>query len=128
MKQDLLGDMFVNVKNAESIGRGECITPASKVIKDVLMIMQKTGYIGEFEYIDNGKGGLFKVKLLGKINDCGVIKPRFSVSRQDFINWEKRFLPASSLGVLIVSTSKGVITHADAKKQNVGGRLLGYVY
>jgi small subunit ribosomal protein S8 len=128
MKHDLLADMFSVIKNAESIGQKSCITPASKVIKNILLIMQSTGYIGDFEHTDDGKGGRFKIELLGKINDCGVIKPRFSVSKQDFIKWEKRYLPASSLGILLVSTTNGVMNHSDAKKHNTGGRLLGYVY
>ncbi len=80
------------------------------------------------EHIDNGKSGQFKIKLLGKINKCGAIKPRFSVGGAEFIAWEKRFLPAAELGILLVSTSQGVITHKEAKKKNIGGKLLGYVY
>jgi small subunit ribosomal protein S8 len=128
MRHDLLADMFSTIKNAEAIGKPGCVTPASSLIKDILLIMQKSGYIGEFEFIDNGKGGLFRIQLLGKINKCGVIKPRFSVSKQDFISWEKRFLPASSLGILLVSTSQGVVSHSEAKNKNIGGKLLGYVY
>jgi small subunit ribosomal protein S8 len=128
MRHDLLADMFSIIKNAEAIGKHACVTPASNLIKHILLIMQKGGYIGEFEFIDDGKGGEFKVQLLGKVNDCGVIKPRFSVSSKDFIDWEKRYLPASSLGILLVSTSQGVISHSDAKKNNVGGKLLGFIY
>lgn len=128
MRHDLLADMFSILKNAESIGKTGCTAPASNLIKDILRILQKAGYIGEFEFVDNGKGGLFKVHMVGKINDCGVIKPRFSVKGREFIAWEKRFLPAASLGLLLVSTSRGVLSHTEAKKQNIGGKLLGYCY
>lgn len=128
MRHDLLADMFSIIKNAESIGKDGCITPASNLIKNILLIVQKSGYIGDFELIDDGKGGSFKISLLGKINDCGVIKPRFSVSKHDFISWEKRFLPASAMGMLLVSTSQGIKSHTEAKKLNIGGKLLGYVY
>ncbi len=128
MRHDLLADMFSILKNAETIGKHGCVTPASNLIKHILLLIQKGGYIGEFEFVDNGRGGEFKVQLLGKMNDCGVIKPRFSVSSKDFIGWEKRYLPASSMGILLVSTSRGVISHSDAKKNNVGGKLLGFVY
>ena len=128
MRHDLVADTFSIVKNAEAIGKGACVTPASKLVKNILTIMRKNGYIGDFESIDNGRGGLFRITLLGRINDCGVIKPRFSVPRKDFISWEKRFLPASASGVLIVSTSQGVMGHEDVKKKNIGGKLLGYVY
>lgn len=128
MRHDLVADLFSIVKNAEAIGKKECVAPASSLIKNILMIMQKGGYIGDFEFTDDGKGGTFKVALLGRINDCGVIKPRFSVPRQDFIKWEKRFLPANKYGLLFVSTSQGVMGHEDAKKARIGGKLLGFVY
>jgi small subunit ribosomal protein S8 len=128
MRHDIIADMFSIIKNAESIGKPECVTPASKLIKNMLLIIQREGYIGQFEHIDDRKGGRFKVSLLGKINNCGAIKPRFSVGSRDFITWEKRFLPAASLGILIVSTSKGVISHKEAKEKDTGGKLLGYVY
>jgi small subunit ribosomal protein S8 len=128
MRHDLLADMFSVIKNAEGIGKHACVTPASNLIKHILLIMQKGGYIGEFEFVDNGRGGEFKVQLLGKVNDCGVIKPRFSVSSDGFIGWEKRYLPASGMGILLVSTSQGVLAHGEAKKKNVGGKLLGFVY
>ena len=128
MRHDIIADVFSAIKNAEDIGKTECVTPASSLIKNMLLIMQKEKYIGEFEYIDDGRGGRFRIKLLGKINRCGAIKPRFSVPKAEFINWEKRFLPAATLGILLVSTSSGVVSHKEAKKKGIGGRLIGYVY
>lgn len=128
MRHDLLADMFSILKNSEAIGRTKCVTPASKIIRDTLKVMQKNKYIGEFEFIDNGRGGKFKIKLLGKINDCNVIKPRYSVKKKQIINLEKRFLPASEIGTLILTTSKGIIDQRRAEKENTGGKVLGYVY
>ncbi len=128
MRHDTIADMFSIIKNAEAIGKTVCVTPASNLIKNMLLIMQKEKYIGEFEHIDDGKSGQFSIKLLGRINKCGAIKPRFSVGHADFIAWEKRFLPAAELGVLLVSTSQGVISHKEAKKKSIGGKLLGYIY
>jgi len=128
MKHDLLADAFTVMRNAEFTGKKECVTPASKLIKNILLLMQSKGYIGDFELVDDGKGGRFKVQLLGRINNCGVIKPRFSVRKEEFASWEKRFLPAKGMGMLMLSTSAGVIEHENARKGNTGGRLLGYVY
>jgi small subunit ribosomal protein S8 len=128
MKHDLLADVFSVIKNTEAIGRKSCMTPASKVIKGVLKSMQKHGYIGEFEYIDDGKGGKFKIKLLGRINNANVIKPRFSVPVSEFIRWEKRYLPADNIGILILTTSRGIMDQRDAKEKGTGGKLLGFVY
>lgn len=128
MRQDLLADMFTVIKNAERIGKGECVVPSSKIIKEILKLMQKNKYIGSFEFIDDGKSGKFRVELLGRINDCGVIRPRFYLKKDEFISWEKRFLPSVNVGILFVTTPKGIIDHRHTKKEGIGGALLGYIY
>lgn len=126
---DPLADAMSIIKNAEDVGKGECIIqPASKLIGNTLKVMADLGYIGEFEFVDDGKSGMFKVDLHGKINKCGVIKPRFSTQVSDLEKWEKRFLPSRNFGALIMSTSQGVISHVDARERGIGGQLLAYVY
>jgi len=128
MLQDRLADTLSTIKNAERVGKKECLTSASKIIKSVLKIMQEHGYIGAFEYIDDGRGGKFKIDIKGKIIDCNVIKPRHSVIVEYFEKWEKRFLPAREFGLLILSTSKGIMDHKKAKQLHIGGRLIAFVY
>lgn len=126
---DPLADALSHMKNTENAGMLTCIVkPASKLIGKVLRLMQEHGYIGEFEFIDDGKSGKFKVKLLGRLNDCGVIRPRHPVGKKDFEKFEKRYLPASGFGVLAVTTPEGVMSHYQAKERDIGGRLLAYVY
>ncbi|RLJ09560.1 MAG: 30S ribosomal protein S8, partial [Candidatus Aenigmatarchaeota archaeon] len=91
-------------------------------------ILHEHNYIGDFKYIEDGKGGKFRVKLIGRINKCGSIRPRFSVSVDDLIRWEKKYLPASGIGILIVTTSKGIMDQNQVRKERTGGKLLGYVY
>lgn len=128
MLQDPLADVLSAIKNAERIGRKNCLTRASKEIKSVLKVLQDHDYIGAFEFIDDGRGGKFKVELKGKVIDTNVIKPRFSVDVDEFEKWEKRFLPARNVGLLVVTTNKGVVDHKKAKEMNVGGKLLCFVY
>jgi len=128
MKHDLIADMFSTLKNMEKIGRKECIVPNSKLIQNILKVMQDNKYIGSTEVIEDGRGGKIKVSLVGRINDCNVIKPNFSVKKDEFINFEKRYLPAHNIGVLILTTSKGIMDQNEAEKKGTGGRLLGYVY
>ena len=65
--------------NDETRNKREClISPASKLIGSVLRVLQIDGYIGKFEFIDDGRFGKFDVQLLGRINKCGIIKPRSS--------------------------------------------------
>ena len=126
---DPLADALSTIKNAESIGKPSCtIKPASKLIGNVLKVMKDRGYLGEFEFVDDGKAGVYNLELIGRINKCGAIKTRYSVKTTDFEKWEKQFLPAKNFGTLIVTTSKGVISQYEARENDVGGQLLAYVY
>jgi small subunit ribosomal protein S8 len=126
---DTLANGLTTIMNNEMRNMRECIiSPASKLLGSVLRVMQLNGYIGEFEFMDDGRAGKFKVQLLGRINQCGAVKPRFSVKSDEFERWEKAFLPSRDIGVLVVSTSEGVFSHQEVKKKGIGGRLLGFVY
>lgn len=129
---DTLANALATIMNNEMRGKKEAIImPASKLIINVLKVMQQEGYIGEFEYIDDGRWGKIRVQLLGRINKCGVIKPRFSVKYRDLErmpHWLRKYLPSRDIGILILSTSQGVMTHKEALKRRIGGVLLAYVY
>jgi small subunit ribosomal protein S8 len=126
---DPLADAVTSLMNNELRNKREClITRASKLIGSVLKVMQKNGYIGEYEFIDDGRSGKFHVQLLGRINKCGVVKPRHSVKVGELEFFEKRYLPSRDIGFLIISTPKGVISNRDAKEMNTGGKLLAYIY
>jgi len=128
MRHDLLADALSAIKNAERVGKKETYVKASKLVKNVLEVFKQYGYIKDFEFIDDGRGGLLKILLKGKIIDTNVIKPRHAVKVTEFQKFEKRYLPAREFGILIVSTSKGVMSHKDAIKKHIGGKLLAYVY
>jgi small subunit ribosomal protein S8 len=126
---DPLADALSIIKNAEAVGKDSCtIRPASKLIGNVLKVMNDRGYIGDFEFVEDGKAGIYTVELIGRINKCGAIKPRYSVGVTEFERWEKQFLPAKNFGVLILTTPKGVISQYEARENNVGGQLLSFVY
>lgn len=129
MQTDPLADALTVIRNAERVGKREAVvTPASKLVGRVLKVMQDQGYIGPFEYEDDGRGGLYRVNLTGVINNCGVIKPRYSIKKADFDEYESRYLPARDFGSLILTTTAGVIDQYKAKEAGTGGRLLAYVY
>lgn len=129
MMHDTLSSALSNILNAEKVGKEFCIVkPFSRTLKEVLTIMNSKGYIGSFEVIEDGRGKLVKINLIGKINKCGTIKPRFSVKKDGFEKFEKRYLPAKDFGMMIVSTSKGLMTHVEAFGKKLGGKLIAYVY
>ncbi len=126
-------DPLVNALNTivshEARRKNECIiTPASDLVGRVLRLIQGKGYVGEIEFIDDGRQGKFRVQLFGRINECKAVTPRFKTKISEMEKWEKRYLPSRNLGVLILSTPKGVMDHTQAKEENVGGVLLAYVY
>jgi small subunit ribosomal protein S8 len=122
-------DGMCALKNAGDTGKSECIIePASKLLGAMLRIMQESGYIKSFEFVDDGRGGHLIVHLTGKINNCGAITPRFSVQLDEMEYWEKQYLPGKNFGILMLSTSRGVLSHDQARKEGIGGELLGYVY
>ncbi len=126
---DALSNGLTTILNNELRNKRECvISPASKLLGKVLRVMQLNGYLGEFEFIDDGRSGKFKVQLLGRINKCGAIKPRFPVKADEIEDWEKKFLPSREVGLLIISTPKGLLSHKEAKEKGIGGRLLAFVY
>ena len=129
MLNDPLADTMSLIMNNESIGRAECmVKPVSKVIREVLKVMKENDYVGDFKEIEDSRGNYIQITLLGSINKCGVIKPRYSVKKNDFEKFERRFLPAKDIGILFISTPKGITTHYDAKAKKTGGRLLAYCY
>ena len=129
MLNDPLAAALTKIVNAERVGKKEVlIRPASSILKRVLTIMNDHQYLGSFEEIENSRGNLLHVNLLGNINKCGVIKPRFSSKRHEFEKWERRFLPAKDFGIIVVSTPHGMMTHTEAKEKSTGGRLLVFCY
>lgn len=100
----------------------------SKVIRTVLDILKEQGYVQSYEIVEDGKGGILNITLAGTINKVGVITPNFPVKKSDYQTFEQRYLPARDFGILVVSTSQGMMTHTQAKELGIGGRLIAYCY
>ena len=95
MRMNILADALKTIMNAERKGKRQVILrPSSKVLIKFLKLMQKKGYIGEFEIIDDHRSGKIVVELLGRINKCGVISPRFDISVTQIEQWVTNLLPS----------------------------------
>jgi len=125
---DHLADALNTMKTHEMVGQSTCTVKASRLVKEVLDLLIKHRYFKEYKFVEDGRGGKFVISLDGRINDCGVIKPRTAVQRTQWAKWEQQFIPGVGVGLLIVSTPKGIMTNADADSKRFGGRLLAYVY
>ena len=126
---NIIANLFTTLFNTEDRRKNNCvIIPTSKLAMEVLKTLKNEGYIGDFEHIDDKRGGKFKIQLLAKITKCGAITPRFKVKKNEYNTWEQQFLPAYNRGILLVTTNQGVMSHKEAANKNIGGFLIGYVY
>ncbi|KAI5968785.1 RPS14B [Candida margitis] len=122
-RTSVLADALNAINNAEKTGKRQVlIRPSSKVIIRFLTVMQRHGYIGEFEYIDDHRSGKIVVQLNGRLNKCGVISPRFNVKIGDIERWTDNLLPARQFGYVILTTSAGIMDHEEARRKHVSDR------
>jgi len=126
---DTLAACLSKIDNASKMSKNQVIISGiSKMIKKVLEILNKHGYVGKCNYEDNSRGGIVDIELIDNINRCGSVKPRFKVKINEIEKYEQRYLPAKGYGILVVSTSKGIMTNTEAKEKGVGGKIIAYCY
>jgi len=124
-----LADALRSISNAEKRGKRQVLVrPSSKVIIRFLQQMQKHGFLGEVTFVDDHRSGKLVVELIGRINKCGVISPRFDIGVDDLEKWVINLLPSRHVGHIVLSTSVGIIDHEDARARHVGGKVLGFFY
>eukprot|EP00353_Schmidingerella_taraikaensis_P003214 CAMPEP_0185571836 /NCGR_PEP_ID=MMETSP0434-20130131/3844_1 /TAXON_ID=626734 ORGANISM="Favella taraikaensis, Strain Fe Narragansett Bay" /NCGR_SAMPLE_ID=MMETSP0434 /ASSEMBLY_ACC=CAM_ASM_000379 /LENGTH=117 /DNA_ID=CAMNT_0028187447 /DNA_START=70 /DNA_END=423 /DNA_ORIENTATION=- len=117
------------MSNAEKRGKRQVvIRPSSKVVIKFLQVMQKNGYIGEFEVLDDHRSGKIVINLIGRINKCGVISPRFDVGYGNIEQWVLNVLPARGFGHVVLTTTFGIMDHDEARAKKTGGKILGFFY
>lgn len=123
---DTLAKAFNEMMNAKKAGKEAYIAkPISNLLLSIFDIMKKEGYI---DYkVEKGKFPK-AIVTIKKLNKCRAIRPRFYVSRKNIDKYVRRYLPARDLGVIIISTNKGLITNREMEKENTGGCLLIYCF
>ena len=125
---DPISDSLSKINNAVKALNKTIELKNSKLLVKILDVLKENGYVGSYEIIDDGRQGKITVNLLGTINKCLAIKPRYPVKVEELESFERRFLPAKDFGVLILSTNKGLLTQKQAKELNVGGTLVAFCY
>lgn len=125
---DRFADAVNKIKTNERIGRMECRLYSTKLLKNVLDVMKREGYINDFEEYQEKRIKMVKVMLSNKINSIGVIKPRYSIQNDTIQKYESRYIPSKDFGILLLTTPQGIMTNREARDKNIGGRLLAYVY
>ncbi|KAH0488740.1 MAG: hypothetical protein KVP17_003913 [Porospora cf. gigantea B] len=129
VRTSVLADCLKTIVNAERKGRRQVlIQPVSKVVVRFLKCMQKRGYIGEFEVVDDRRSGKIVVNLTGRINKCGVICPRFDIPVTRLEQLCSDLLPSRQFGHVVLTTSQGIMDQDDAKKRHLGGKVIGFFF
>merc|ERR1711899_605495 len=129
VRMSTLADCLKSISNAEKRNKRQVlIRPSSKVIVRFLKCMQKHGYIGEFEEVDDHRAGKIVVHLNGRINKCGVISPRYDVALADMEKWQNNLLPSRQFGHVVFTTSSGIIDVEECRKRHTGGKVLGFFF
>ncbi|WP_208541270.1 MULTISPECIES: 30S ribosomal protein S8 [Bartonella] len=128
---DPLGDMLTRIRNALSRKKGKVITPASKLRRRVLDVLQSEGYIRGYNQVDFGKGKSEIEIELKYFEGSAVIREISRVSkpgRRVYVSAKSIPQVANGLGISILSTPKGVMADHEAREQNVGGEILCRIF
>ena len=128
MSKQTISDAISKINNASLALKKLVSIKKSKLNLEILNLLSKYGYVGKVLDIEDGKQGILEIELIGTINKCNSIKPRFPIKSYKIQDIEKKYLPAKDFGIVIISTSKGLMTQFEAKKENIGGTLIAYCY
>lgn len=131
MVADRIADMLTRIRNANSAKHDTVDIPASNMKKAIAQILVDEGYIKNYKIIEDGKQGVIRVTLKYGEGKSQVITGLRRVSKPGlriYSNVEEMPKVMKGLGVAIVSTSKGIMTDREARKQNVGGEVLAFIW
>ena len=124
MSQDIVADALNQLMNAKRARKTTVETHHySKFLLSVLAIAKLKGYVKDYKTKDN----ILTIEI-ANLNGCNAIKPRYNISVDQIEKYRARYLPAKHLGILIISTSQGLMTHQTAQEKNIGGSLIAYLY
>ena len=128
---DPIADMLTRIRNANQMKHLTVLVPASKIKLEILNVIKNEGYIEDVEFVEDGKQGEIKVTLKYTEKKERVIKGITRISKPGLRVYAKSTeMPKvlNGLGVAVVSTSNGVMTDREARKLNLGGEVIAYVW
>jgi small subunit ribosomal protein S8 len=126
MSQDIVSDALNVIRNASKARKETVkIKIISNLLIEIFKIMKQEGAIKKYKI--NSKDKSIEVTI-GEFSDCRAIKPRFSIDKTQIEKYKRRYLPSRDIGTVIISTNKGLVTHTEAKEENIGGCLIAYFY
>lgn len=125
MSHDIVSDTLNKMMNAKKAGKHSVTTAHhSKLLLSILAIGKLKGYIRDYRM----NGAQLEIEFTERLNACKAIKPRYLVRANDIMKYVRRYLPARNMGVVILSTSDGLVTHQTAIETSKGGSIIAYFY
>ena len=128
---DPIADMLTRIRNANSAKHDTVQVPSSNMKKAIAQILLDEGYIKSFKVLEDGKQGVIEIALKYGPNKSQVLLGLRRVSKPGlriYTDCENMPKVMKGLGVAILSTSKGIMTDKEARKQNVGGEVLAFIW
>ena len=127
---DVIADMLTRIRNANNAKHETVDIPASNMKKAIADILVKEGYVKSYQIIEDGKQGVIRVtlKYVGKQKVIHGLRRVSKPGLRIYSNCEDMPKVMNGLGIAIVSTSKGIMTDKQARKENVGGEVLAFVW
>lgn len=128
---DVIADMLTRIRNANDAKHETVDVPASKMKKAIADILVEEGYISGYQIIEDGKQGIIRITLKYGRGKQKIIQGLRRVSKPGlriYSNCEDMPKVMNGLGIAIVSTSKGIMTDKKARRENVGGEILAFVW
>ena len=128
---DVIADMLTRIRNANNAKHETVDVPASNLKKSIAQILADEGYIRSYQVVEDGKQGIIRITLKYVAGKQKVIHGIRRVSKPGlriYSNCEDMPKVMNGLGIAIVSTSKGVMTDKAARKENVGGEVLAFIW
>ena len=131
MMTDPIADMLTRIRNGNNAKHNSVNVPASNIKKEISEILQKEGYIKNYEFIEDNKQGIIKIDFKYGQNNERVISGIKRISKPGlrvYVNSDEIPRVLGGLGIAIISTSKGILTDKEARKQHIGGEVICYVW
>ena len=128
---DPIADMLTRIRNANLAGHDEVVVPSSKIKESIAEILKEEGYISGFEKIEDNKQGMLKISMKYGEDRAKVINGIKKISKPGLKVYAKADqIPSvlGGLGIAVISTSKGVISDVQARKEHIGGEVICYVW
>ena len=127
---DQVADLLTRIRNAVMVGKNEILVPTSKLKVGVTEVLKKNGYLADWEVVEGKPRGMLRVVIFepGKVAKINEITKVSKPGRRVYSSADDLPVVKSGRGMIIVSTSKGLMTGREAKKNRLGGEILVKVW